>query len=113
MRISAFILFLFLILKSSIAMDLSLMFSGTCCSNDKIEMEAGSQDESNETKEGTKGCCDQDCDCVCCAQFIFESGDSDWQVEISNPHGNKPLPGSQSYKFLLHKMFWHPPRVNQ
>ena len=47
------------------------------------------------------------------AQFIFESGDSDWQVEISNPHGNKPLPGSQSYKFLLHKMFWHPPQVNQ
>jgi len=94
-------------------MDLSLMLSGTCCSKDKIEMEASLGDASNDTKKGTKGCCDQDCDCICCAQFIIETVFSDWQVEITKPRSNKPFPASQSYKFLLHKMFWHPPQENQ
>lgn len=114
MRISAFILFLFLIVKSSIAMDLTLLFSGNCCSSEKIEMESTHHNGSDDSdKKGTKGCCDQDCDCLCCAQFIFETALADWQVEITNPHSKKPITASQSYKFLLHKMFWHPPRGNQ
>ena len=110
MRYLATILFILLIVKTTLAMDVSRILISDCCKSEQTVMvdEGHAMDDNKDSDK--KDCCDYGCYCLCCVHILFEA--RQLQLQIVEPESNFAIPViyKNNYKLLLHKLFWHPPK---
>lgn len=113
MRYFASILFICLIVKTTLAMDASRLLTSECCKSEQVVLLDDNYGDEGTQDHEEKDCCDYDCHCVCCVHVLFETRQPVWQLDTTEDNFTVPSTYSNNYDRLLYKMFWHPPRQVQ
>ena len=108
MRLLSVILFMFLILKSSVAMSLSQISASNCCSGDQLVVEQGIDDLSHDNTED-KGCCDLNCDCLCCGHVLITDVDKASEPIKKSVINKAETVYQNNYIMSYQNKVWHPP----
>ena len=109
MRLIKVILLLFLIVKSSIAADLSVAVSAGCCHTDSESTEI--IDDKNSDQDDEKGCCDLVCDCICCGHTFLNEQLHDLQFVMEDIPSSDIIEYYNEYRLQFNANIWHPPRL--
>ena len=88
--------------------------NSTCC-NTEIENAIVSDDcnEDQTIPDDTKGCCDSECCCLCCAHLYTNNNTSQLPYLLTPLIPREKTSFYTSiYKFLINTVVWHPPKNN-
>jgi len=111
MRQATVILLLFLIVKSSVGMDVSQLFSGDCCRTEINAVET--MDNGSSPLDGdSDDCCDfGNCHCLCCVHTMINEKPA--AIELIHPVVNFHVDFhyKNHYKLLYQNLVWHPPQA--
>jgi len=109
---------LFLIIKGTMGFSLgSAMESKSCCDAIQIEEVTTLESDSDtpvqkESSDHEKGCCDLNCECLCCIHLFTNGTETNARVNSVKIFGDNNSSYNFSYKHLLHKNIWQPPRLS-
>ena len=107
-KITKIIVLLFLVVKTSVGMDLAGLFATNCCS-DKIEL---CDTEGAPLDDEDSGCCDgPDCECMCCGHVFLDFGSSQSIKLLPTEIHVAEFKYISSTSLQDPTAVWHPPRI--
>ena len=118
MRLFKMCILLFLIVKGTLGYSFAFsMDTAICCTNTTLEVLNQSSDDSNSVYDGSdedeeKGCCDQNCHCVCCIHILTNVNEKERQTISKAEFSDMVSQYNFSYQHLLLKNIWQPPRLS-
>ena len=112
MRLASTILFILLIAKTSVGMELKQFFSMDCCSSE-YELVVESIDmEHSEDDNDENNCCDLgNCDCACCAHIMISQKQVYQDFEYPESNFIVDFHYDNNYKLLYQNLVFHPPKL--
>ena len=107
-KITKIIVLLFLVVKTSVGMDLMGLVGSDCCS-DKVEL-CDSKDAPLDDEDS--GCCDgPDCECMCCGHVFLDFGSSQNLILLPVEIHVAEFKYISSTSLQEPTAVWHPPRI--